>query len=109
MVPRCSSDADRGSRVWVAQLNVYPGLKGLKELLGEVPSWISYEEKERVEVRVCQKPMSVFPMSKSNVLVSKQQFTSSHEASASRVGCVSLELSIVSTPTPDPADRQLSR
>lgn len=33
------------------QLNVYPGLKGLKELLGHVPSWISYEEKERVEVR----------------------------------------------------------
>ncbi len=35
----------------VAQLNVYPGLKGLKELLGDVPSWVSYEEKERVEVR----------------------------------------------------------
>ena len=34
----------------VLQLNVYPGLKGLKELLGHVPSWISYEEKERVEV-----------------------------------------------------------
>ena len=33
-----------------AQLNVYPGLKGLKEMLGHVPSWISYEEKERVEV-----------------------------------------------------------
>ena len=32
------------------QLNVYPGLKGLKELLGHVPSWVSYEEKERVEV-----------------------------------------------------------
>ena len=36
--------------VHVPQLNVYPGLKGLKELLGHVPSWISYEEKERVEV-----------------------------------------------------------
>ena len=35
----------------VSQLNVYPGLKGLKELLGHVPSWVSYEEKERVEVR----------------------------------------------------------
>ena len=32
------------------QLNVYPGLKGLKELLGTVPSWIHYEEKERVDV-----------------------------------------------------------
>lgn len=34
------------------QLNVYPGLKGLKELLGTVPSWIHYEERERVDVRV---------------------------------------------------------
>ena len=32
------------------QLNVYPGLKGLKEMLGTVPAWIHYEEKERVEV-----------------------------------------------------------
>jgi hypothetical protein len=34
-----------------AQLNVYPGLKGMKEILGTVPSWIQYEERERVEVR----------------------------------------------------------
>ena len=33
------------------QLNVYPGLKGLKEMLGTVPAWIHYEERERVEVR----------------------------------------------------------
>lgn len=33
------------------QLNVYPGLKGLKEMLGTVPSWIHYEERERVDVR----------------------------------------------------------
>lgn len=32
------------------QLNVYPGLKGLKEMLGTVPAWIHYEERERVEV-----------------------------------------------------------
>lgn len=34
----------------LVQLNVYPGLKGLKELLGTVPAWIHYEERERVEV-----------------------------------------------------------
>lgn len=33
------------------QLNVYPGLKGLKEMLGTVPAWIHYEERERVEVK----------------------------------------------------------
>ena len=39
------------------QLNVYPGLKGLKELLGTVPSWVHYEERERVDVRstICWK------------------------------------------------------
>lgn len=31
------------------KLNVYPGLKGMKEILGTVPSWIQYEERERVE------------------------------------------------------------
>lgn len=31
------------------KLNVYPGLKGMKEILGSVPSWIHYEEKERVD------------------------------------------------------------
>ena len=36
---------------WCVQLNVYPGLKGLKELLGTVPSWAHYEERERVDVR----------------------------------------------------------
>lgn len=30
---------------------MYPGLKGLKEMLGTVPAWIHYEERERVEVR----------------------------------------------------------
>jgi hypothetical protein len=33
------------------QLNVYPGLKGLKLLVGEVPSWIHLEDREKVEVR----------------------------------------------------------
>jgi len=33
----------------IEKLNVYPGLKGLKEMLGTVPAWIHYEERERVE------------------------------------------------------------
>lgn len=38
----------------LAQLNVYPGLKGLKEMLGTVPAWIHYEERERVEVSLVE-------------------------------------------------------
>ena len=43
------------ARIFIVQLNVYPGLKGLKEMLGAVPAWIHYEERERVEVTAqCQ-------------------------------------------------------
>ena len=38
-------------RLPVAQLNMTPGTKGLKKLLGTVPSWVTFQEKEKVEVR----------------------------------------------------------
>ena len=34
-----------------AQLNMTPGTKGLKKLLGAVPSWVTFQEREKVEVR----------------------------------------------------------
>ena len=34
----------------LVQLNMTPGTKGLKKLLGTVPSWITFQEKEKVEV-----------------------------------------------------------
>ena len=55
------------------QLNLQPGSKGLKKLLGAVPSWITFQEREKVEVRPCQLtplltaflPMSCAPCSRS--------------------------------------------
>ena len=35
------------------QYNVQPGRKGMIELLGQVPSWITFQEKERVTVSFC--------------------------------------------------------
>ena len=35
------------------QLGLNLGLKGLQHLLGALPSWLSYTEKEKLEVRVC--------------------------------------------------------
>ncbi len=32
------------------QLNLTPGRKGLAEMVGKVPSWVQFKEKERVEV-----------------------------------------------------------
>ena len=37
----------------VAQLNVTPGRKGLLKTLGQVPTWVSFQDKEKVEVRPC--------------------------------------------------------
>ena len=34
------------------QFNIQPGRKGMMELLGQVPSWITFQEKERVVVRL---------------------------------------------------------
>ena len=33
-----------------AQLNLSPGQKGLTKLLGGVPSWVTFQDKEKVEV-----------------------------------------------------------
>ncbi len=33
------------------QLNLVPGRKGLRTALGEVPSWVAFQDKEKVEVR----------------------------------------------------------
>jgi len=54
------SCSDLTSLCALLQLNVYPGLKGLKELVGNVPAWIHYEERERVEVR-CFDCVLTFP------------------------------------------------
>lgn len=51
MVHRGRSPETQALPCCCVQLNVYPGLKGLKELLGTVPSWVHYEERERVDVR----------------------------------------------------------
>ena len=33
------------------QLNLVPGRKGLRSTLGDVPSWVAFQDKEKVEVR----------------------------------------------------------
>lgn len=33
------------------QLNLIPGRKGLRNVLGDVPSWVAFQDKEKVEVR----------------------------------------------------------
>ena len=38
------------------QLNLTPGRKGLREALGHVPSWISFTDREKVEVRLRRHP-----------------------------------------------------
>jgi hypothetical protein len=32
------------------QLNLIPGRKGLRTVLGDVPSWVAFQDKEKVEV-----------------------------------------------------------
>ena len=42
-----------------AQLNLVPGRKGLRSTLGDVPSWVAFQDKEKVEVRaLCHGPFS---------------------------------------------------
>ena len=67
-----------------AQLNVYPGLKGLKELLGSVPAWIHYEERERVEVRadLCHDCWSGFCASACVTVVRRAAQLPSHHVQA---------------------------
>ena len=33
------------------QLRLVPGRKGLRMALGDVPSWVAFQDKEKVEVR----------------------------------------------------------
>lgn len=33
-----------------AQLRLVPGRKGLRHALGDVPSWVAFQDKEKVEV-----------------------------------------------------------
>lgn len=36
------------------QLNLVPGRKGLRTALGDVPSWVAFQDKEKVEVSLFQ-------------------------------------------------------
>lgn len=36
--------------MWLVQLNLIPGRKGLRTVLGDVPSWVAFQDKEKVEV-----------------------------------------------------------
>jgi len=36
------------------QLNLIPGRKGLRRALGDVPSWVAFQDKEKVEVSLFQ-------------------------------------------------------
>ena len=39
------------------QLNLVPGRKGLRNALGDVPSWVAFQDKEKVEV--CPRPLAM--------------------------------------------------
>jgi hypothetical protein len=43
----------------VLQLRLIPGRKGLRHVLGDVPSWVAFQDKEKVEVRrlLCMCPV----------------------------------------------------
>ena len=43
-----------------SQLRVNPGIKGLNYLLGSVPTWISFKEKEKAEVICYCQPCGVW-------------------------------------------------
>jgi hypothetical protein len=56
-----------------------PGLKGCQYLLGTLPSWINYTEREKMEVRQTAATALVLLLGHTSpgfvLIVSKQQFT----------------------------------
>ena len=51
------------------QLNLVPGRKGLRTALGEVPSWVAFQDKEKVEVGSTQFAAQTTAVTGHNVVV----------------------------------------